>query len=590
MSFFNELKRRNVLRVAAGYIVIAWLVIQVVETIFPEFGFEGATRIVVIALAIGFLPVVVLAWAFEWTPDGLKKDEGAEQRSSTVAVAAKRWDRVVMVILAVAVAYFVVDKFVLSESPSPEPTIAVLPFKNMTSDPEQGFFSDGVSQEVHNLLARVPELRVSSWPAASGFRDQGLSSEEIAKELDVANILEGTVRMAGSEVRVTAQLIAVATNATLWSATYERTLDDIFAIQDEVAADVVSNMRIELLGEVPKSQRTNPETRQLTTQAWALLHGLVPVGQGKTAAEAAEELLNKALALDPDYVSALLAQSSADFNLGLAGVITPEEELRRWQDIKNRVLEIDPEDGLFNTYLAWDSVFTAQNFKQGNEQLRLALRHGLNNLEALRTLEAIARRTGNSDAAIEIGRRSQAIDPTCTRCMWQFTESLFYAGQFEQAIEAKKRLQLLSFGGGGSYHHAQALLILGDYEAALELVRSKEGGRDNAQDAAIMAMAAFSMGDKDGFKEHLEKLMQSDGASEFSLVAEVYSWAGETGLAFEWIDKAIEVGHPMRKHMLLPIWENLRGDPRWVELRERLDWTDEQLSVLDFSSVLQNSS
>jgi TolB-like protein/tetratricopeptide (TPR) repeat protein len=591
MSFFNELKRRNVLRVAAGYVVAAWLVVQVVETIFPAFGFgDEAIRFVVIAFGIGFIPAVVVAWVFEWTPEGLKKDDGVEYRAPAVGAAAKRWDRVVMVILAIAVAFFIVDKFLLTVSPPPEPTIAVLPFRNMSSDPEQSFFSDGVSQEVHNLLARVPELRVSSWPAASGFRDQGLSSGEIAEKLDVANILEGTVRKAGNKVRVTAQLIAVASNATLWSETYERTLDDIFDIQDEVAADVVSNLRIELLGVVPKSQRTSPETRQLTIQAWAVLHGLAPVGSGKSMAEVAEALLDKALAIDPDYIQALLAKSFADLNLRNAGVITRAEEQRRWQEIKARVREIDPEDGLYNAYVAWDSVFELQDFEQANAQLQLALRNGLNNLEALRILEAIARRTGNFDAALAIGRRSQAIDPTCTRCMWQFTESLFYAGQFEQAIEAKKRLQLVSFGSGGFYHHAQALLILGDYEAALDVYRSKERASEVLQDVTIMAMAAWSMGDTGSFEENVEKLKQRGTAHDFQQVAEVYSWAWQDDLAFEWIDKAIDAGANLHWHLFLPIWENLRGDPRWGELRERLDWTDEQLSVLDFSPVLRSTS
>jgi len=591
MSLYNELKRRNVLRVAVGYVVVAWLVVQVVETIFPAYGFgDEAIRFVVMAFAIGFIPAVVIAWAFEWTPEGLKKDDGAGFSGSSVTAAAKRWDRVVMVVLAIAVAYFVVDKFMLTESPPPEPTIAVLPFKNMSSDPEQSFFSDGVSQEVHNLLARVPELRVSSWPAATGFRDQGLSSQEIAAELDVANILEGTVRKAGNKVRVTAQLIAVASNATLWSETYERTLDDIFDIQDEVAADVVSNLRVELLGELPRSQRTNPETRQLTMQAWAVMHGLTPVGQSESEGEVAEALLEKALALDPDYIDALVAKGFANLLLRNAGSITRAVEQQRWQKIKTRVLEIDAEHGLLNTYLAWDSVFEFGDFEKANEQLQLALRHGLNDLEALRVLEGIARRTGNFEAAIEIGRRSQAIDPTCQRCMWQFTESLFYAGRFDEAIEAKKRLQLLTFSERGFYHHAQTLLILGNYEAALEVVRSKGDAGENSQEIAIQAMAAWSMGDMNGFEEHVENLKQRDGSYDILLVAEVYSWARKSDLAFEWIDKAIAAGEDMNRDMFLPVWQNLRNDPRWDELRERLNWTDEQLSALDFSFILRETS
>ena len=521
MSLIAELKRRNVIRVAVGYIVAAWMVVQVIETIFPAFGFsDEAVRFVVIAFAVGFVPVVVLAWVFEWTPQGIRQDEGVERQGPAIAAGAKRWDRIVMIILAAAVAFFIVEN-ILDQPDDVEPAVVVVPFENMSSDPEQAYFANGVSESLHASLARIPALIVSAWPTARALKREGLASMEIAEKLEAPHLLEGTVQKAGSRVRVTARLIAVASKTTLWSQTYDRTLDDIFAIQDEIAADVVSNLQIELLGEVPKSQRTNPETHQLTIQAWALLHGMDALGPD--TGSPAQALLDEALAIDPDYVQALLAKSLADYHLRLAGVITREEEQRRWQDIKTRVLEIDPEDGLLNIYLAWESVFDYRDFEQANEFLQLALRRGLNDLEALRFLEAVARRTGNFDAAVAIGRRRTAIDPTCQRCFWQFSESLFYAGLFEQAIEAKKRFQLITVGAGGFYHHAQALLLLGDYEAALEVVRSKESAVEDSQDVAIMAMAAWSMHDMSSFEKYVEKLKQSERAHDIQLVAEVAS-------------------------------------------------------------------
>ena len=586
MSLIAELKRRNVIRVAVGYIVAAWLVVQVVETIFPAFSFgDEAVRFVVIAFAVGFVPVVVLAWVFEWAPQGIRKDEGVERQGPAIAAGAKRWDRTVMVILAAAVAFFIVEN-ILEQPDDVEPAVVVVPFENMSSDPEQEYFANGVSESMHASLARIPALIVSAWPTARALKREGLASMEIAEKLEAPHLLEGTVQKAGSRVRVTARLIAVASDTTLWSQTYDRTLDDIFAIQDEIAADVVSHLQVELLGEVPKSQRTNPETHQLTIQAWALLHGLdAPGPDMDSPAEAAQALLDEALALDPDYVQALLAKSFADFRLRTAGVITREEEQRRWQDIKTRVLEIDPEDGLLNAYLAWESTFEYRDFEQANEQLQLALRHGLNDLEALRMLESVARRTGNIDAAVAIGQRRTAIDPTCQRCFWQFSESLFYAGLFEQAIEAKKRLQLITVGAGGFYHHAQALLLLGDYEASLEVVRSKENAGKDPQDIAITAMAAWSMNDMSRFEKHVEELKQPEWVDQIQLVAEVYSWAGDADQAFAWIDKAIEADLNMHWQLFLPIWENLRDDPRWKELRERLSWTDEQLAALNFSAL-----
>ena len=235
MSFFNELKRRNVLRVAAGYIVVAWLVVQVVETIFPAFGFgDEAIRFVVIAFAIGFIPVVVIAWVFEWTPEGLKKDEAAKTTKPAVAAAAKRWDQIVMVILAVAVAFFVYERM----QPEPAHSIAVLPFVDRSVGSDQAYLSDGVSEGVLDLLARIPELWVTARSASFSFRDQKIGIPEIAKQLDVNYILEGSVGRSGDALRISAQLIEVASQRVLWSNTYDRMLGDIFAIQDEIAADV----------------------------------------------------------------------------------------------------------------------------------------------------------------------------------------------------------------------------------------------------------------------------------------------------------------------------------------------------------------
>mgnify|MGYP001820511902 CR=1 FL=1 len=589
MSLFNELKRRNVFRVAAGYIVLAWLVIQVAETILPFYGVpDEAIRLLITVLAVLFIPVVILAWVFEWTPEGIKVDEGAEPRGPRVAAAAKRWDRVVMLILALAVTFFVVEK-ILDEEAAIEPAIAVLPFESLSVDAQHQYFSVGVPENVHGLLARIPTLTVSAWSTAFDLRTQGLPAAEIAATLKVPNLLEGTVQTSGDRIRVTARLVAVASSTTLWSQTYEKTFDDVFAIQDEIAADVVANLRVELLGEMPTSQRTNAETQRLTTQAWSLLHAELGSSGEKSAAAAALELLEQALELDPDYVQALLAKNFAEYNLMLEGAMTGRELAIAWQDTKIRVLEIDPEDGLFNAYLAWDSVFEYQDFVLANQQLQLALRHGLNNLEALRALESIARRTGNPDAAIALGRRSQAIDPTCTRCLWQYTESLFYAGKYREAIEAKKRLRLMAQNAGGLFNHANSLILLGDYEAAIELAEANTEWRDGSQGAAVVAMASWSLGDDATFQENLKKLTQSETQYATGLAAQVYAWAGKSDLAFEWIERAIDAGEDLRPNLLLPVWDNLRDDTRWDVLRERLDWTDAQLSVLDFSAISPRS-
>ena len=216
MSLFAELKRRNVIRVAAAYIVAAWLIVQVVETIFPAFGFgDGAIRLVVIVLAIGLVPVAVLAWAFELTPEGLKLEKDVERSASITPQTGKKLDRVIMVALAVALGYFALDKFVLSPGRQAQElatatreareagrsemlvesygdrSIAVLPFADMSVDKDQEYMSDGIAEELLNLLARIPELRVISRSSAFSFKGKDVKLADVARELNVAHIPGG---------------------------------------------------------------------------------------------------------------------------------------------------------------------------------------------------------------------------------------------------------------------------------------------------------------------------------------------------------------------------------------------------------------
>jgi TolB-like protein len=280
MSLYNELKRRNVLRVGAAYIVAGWLIIQVVETIFPAFGFgDAAIRTVVIVLAIAFIPSLILSWVFEITPEGMKREVDVVRDDSTTYITGKRLDRIIMVLLAMALGYFAFDKFVLDpvrddqivETAHQEgrsealvesygdKSIAVLAFVNMSDDAGNEYFSDGISEEILNLLTKIPELRVISRSSAFSFKGKGTQIPEIAKILNVAHILEGSVRKAGNQVRITAQLIDARSDTHLWSETYDRELANIFAVQDEIAGEIASKLQAALVDPAQTAQPTESE-------------------------------------------------------------------------------------------------------------------------------------------------------------------------------------------------------------------------------------------------------------------------------------------------------------------------------------------
>jgi TolB-like protein len=256
-GFLSELKRRNVIRMAGLYLVGAWLVVQVAATLLPVFGApEWVMKVLVGLLAFGFLAALVFSWIYELTPDGLKRDGEVAATQSIAPQTARRMDRMLLVVMALALGYFALDKFVLvparvastavvaSEvaAPAAEASIAVLPFVNMSTDVENGFFADGISEELLNVLAGIDGLKVASRTSAFSFKGKDTPIPEIARQLDVRHVLEGSVRKQGQRVRITAQLIHAGSDGHLWSETYDRDLTDIFKVQEEIAQAIAGEL------------------------------------------------------------------------------------------------------------------------------------------------------------------------------------------------------------------------------------------------------------------------------------------------------------------------------------------------------------
>src|SRR5262249_41598731 len=235
----------------------------------PDWG----TRWFVIACAIGFPFWIAFAWFFEFTPEGLKRESEIDPADSITARTGRKLDFIIIGVMAVAIVLLLTDRFVLRHGVNlesgiaiAEKSIAVLPFVNMSSDKEQEYFSDGMSEELLNLLAKIPALHVAARTSSFSFKGKDAPIPQIAKALLVANVLEGSIRKSGDQVRITAQLIRAADGYQLWSETYDRKLDDIFKIQDEISAKVVAQLKVTLLGAAPKSRTTDPNAYPLYLQ------------------------------------------------------------------------------------------------------------------------------------------------------------------------------------------------------------------------------------------------------------------------------------------------------------------------------------
>jgi len=370
MSFYNELKRRNVIRVAIAYLALAWLLTEVAGTLFPAFGIpDWGFRFVVIMFALGFVPALIISWAYEITPEGLKREKDVVRDTSIAHLTAKRLDWITICLIATALVFIVADRFWLSPrleqqatvpaeivtdneqtSPAaptapqyPPNSIAVLAFVNMSSDPEQEYFSDGISEELLNVLAGVPGLQVISRSSAFSFKGKDMKIADIARELNVALVLEGSVRKAGNQVRITAQLIEAETDMHLWSNSYDRELSDIFTVQEEIAQSIVTAMQ-GVLG--IRTVNIDRPTEDLEAYQLFLLGRQLFYKRIGTL-DAAIATLQTAVDRDPAFVEAWAFLAAAGTVApGYKTAISTENAIKIAEEASSRALELDPNMGL----------------------------------------------------------------------------------------------------------------------------------------------------------------------------------------------------------------------------------------------------
>jgi TolB-like protein/Tfp pilus assembly protein PilF len=412
MSFFDELKRRNVFRVGIAYGVAAWLLIQrnvfrvgiaygvaawlliqISDTVFPRIGLsDSAVTLVIALLVIGFVPALIFAWAFEMTSEGLKREKDVDRSESITPKTGKKLDRMIIGIMAVVIAFLLVDRFVLQDraaagptaapaSAAVEPTpaelevtdasVAVLPFVNMSGDANNEYFSDGLTETLLHMLAQLPELRVAARTSSFAFKGQNKGIEEIAAALKVANVLEGSVQRAGDRIRVTAQLIRADDGYHVWSQNYDRTLNDIFAIQDEIANDVAQALGASLLGAI-----SQPMHGVSTQNAAAYEQYLKGMEQQKifsySSLPIAEGHFKDALARDPGFAEAKLALAR---NYGLklnTGLIEHEEATAAALPLLQQVKEQNPREPLARALelaLVTDFQYTTLQAEKRHEAL-----------------------------------------------------------------------------------------------------------------------------------------------------------------------------------------------------------------------------
>lgn len=520
MPFFNELKRRNVIRVGAAYIVSSWLLIQVAETIFPLFGFgDTPARLVVIVLAIGFVPAMILAWVFQLTPEGLKRDEDVDQTASPAAHMDRKLDRMIMVVLALALGYFSFDKFVLSPEREAEimeqarlegakqaledsrldlaskQSIAVLPFMTRSAQEDTVFFADGIHDDLLTRLANIGSLKVISRTSVLQYRDLTRNLREIGRELGAATILEGGIQQVGGNVRINMQLINAETDEHLWAQTFDRalTLENVFAIQSEIAEAIASQLEATLS---PREQSRIRQTPTLNFDAHnAYIKGRqVFSRQSFEALRAAQSEFEKAIEIDPHYVEARIGLAHAYAQLAHTGATSQQVMLDGGQQHIEQAIAEDP----YNSY--GQAVYGLYRYALGRDDAEKTFKHAIdlnpNSVDALDIYADYLRDERRDQEALPFIQRALELDPLSVTLFHDLGRSEIALGNFETAQQAFTRIAQINPGNPYAAHgSSMATFLSGElYKAAYWSDQGQIIDPDDYEQPASSAILYTSLG------------------------------------------------------------------------------------------------
>ena len=599
--WFDELKRRNVFRVAAAYLAGAWLVVQLMEALLPMFGLEEtAGRPIVVFLAVGFIPALVLSWFFEFTAGGLRSQADLDRETDGGERSHRGLDAIIVVFLSLAVGYFAVDKFLIDPardrvmveaaveeamSAPPESSIAVLPFLDLSPENDQEYFSDGLSEELLNLLARIPELKVASRTSSFAFKNQNVSIEEVAQALSVGHVLEGSVRMSGNRIRVTAQLIRADDGFHVWSETYDRDLDDVFVVQDDIAGEVVDTLKLSLLNPQPRARVTDTDAYNRFLQARYLLHQYTPDSMSRAMA-----LGREVVEIDPDYAPAWGLLSSIYINQAMNNVMVVHEAMDLAREAAQRHVDLDPEGSFGYSQLAWIAHIYDGDLASAALFYEKALELEPDNPALLGNAAVLAEALGQLELAIELKEFLAAAQPTNPISHNNLGLSYYYGDRLDEAEDSLRTTVVLSPDYiGAQYRLGNVLLLREDYEAALDAYQRE---KDEEYHIKGLALVHFGSGNMEAADAALQTLIDDWGDQYPSEVAHVYAYRGELDNAFEWLDRRFEQGGPgsWGEQRLDPLFRNLHDDPRWDAFLVQMDVSEDQLREIEFNVSLPETT
>jgi TolB-like protein/Tfp pilus assembly protein PilF len=576
-KFLTELKRRNVYRAAVAYGVVAWFLTQLTTQVFPFFEIpNSAVRFVVIALALGFPIAMLLSWVYEFTPEGIVRTEDLHpaQARSIQRATGRILDFIIIGALLLVIAMLIVGRHPFyrqtGESIS-QKSIAVLPFENLSEDKANAYFADGIQDEILTRLSKIADLKVISRTSTQHYKSAPENLPEIAKQLDVAHILEGSVQKSGDAVRVNVELIKAASDSHLWADTFDRKLTDIFGVESEIAKAIAKTLQAKLTGSEEDALSVRPTDNPVAHELYLKGRFFWNKRTGNDLRKSVD-YFNQAIQADPNY--ALAYAGLADVYVLLPGLrsCTPKDCYPKAKAAATKALELDVTLAEAHATLATVLSFYDLNFAQASIQFERAIELNPNYAIAHQWYgDHLLISLGRFDEAIAQEKRALELDPLSLIAHTDLAQVYRQALRLEEAIaESRKALEL-----DPNFHYAYRNLGLvfemkGDFAGAIGAYQKERALNDDPQVVALLAHAYGSSGNQsEALKmvDQLKELSKERYVSAYDF-ARAYLGLGDKEEALRWLDKSYQdrAGNDIGRIKIDAFLDPLRGDPRFEAL------------------------
>ncbi len=573
-NFFAELKRRNVYKVAIAYAVVAWLLMQIATQVFPFLEIPNwAIRLVIMLIVIGFPIVLIIAWAFELTPEGLKRTESVDELP-TKPPRNRAWIYVVIVAGATSVGVFFLGRYTSSNQSAqlPAKSIAVLPFDNQNRDPDTEYLSDGIPESIINSLSQLPNLKVMSRNSVFHYKGKNTDAQVVAKELRVQAVLTGRMTQRGDGLSISVELINAQDNSEIWGQQYNRKLADVFAVQEEIAKEISEKLSLKLSG---------AEKQQLARRPTENLRAFQYYMQGRAVAQRRirEDLLTairyyeKALEEDRNYALAYAGLADAYGNLGVYGYTAPidgrrkaEEEARRALGFDENLAEAHAVLGLAYTY------FAPSNFSLGDRELRHAIELSPSLAMAHQYLAISLVRQGRFDESLQELTKGRELDPLSSIIARAAALPYYLKRDYGRALELLRQANEVGPPFSTTWEVGVYIRNQSFNEALAELEKAKPERKSDPLLTYSIGMIYAAQGKRAEALQIIKDLEAMSGAnlSEAHWIAKIYATLNEKEMAFSWLERGLATGAIAVFYKDEPVWDPIRGDPRFADLLWRM--------------------